>query len=183
MVDDPNPCVVPVWELAAAPDATPRPASKPEPVPEPAPDPIPLAAGAEVVGAAVDVVVGKRLGVVAAAVVFGVEVAEEAAGGGFAFKPPNKLGVAEGVAAGAAVLLAGAALNRGDADAAAVVDVVGLKPPNGDGADVPVAGVLLNRLLVAAGAVDDGWELGVLLAGVLLWKLKVGLGAELAAGL
>tara|TARA_R110002060_G_scaffold46725_4_gene57862 strand:- start:18 stop:194 length:177 start_codon:yes stop_codon:yes gene_type:complete len=57
-----------------------------------------------------------------------------------------------------------------------------LKPPNGDGADVPVAGVLLNRLLVAAGAVDDGWVLGVLLAGVLLWKLKVGLGAELAAG-
>lgn len=129
---------------------------------------------------------GKRLGVVAAAVVFGVELAEEAAGGGFAFKPPNKLGVAEGVAedvaAGAAELLAGAALNRGDADATAVVVVVGLKPPNGDGADVPVAGVLLNGLLVAAGAVDDGWVLGVLLAGVLLWKLKVGLGAELAAG-
>jgi hypothetical protein len=103
-----------------------------------------------VVGAAVEVEVGKRLGVVVAAVVFGVGVTVAAAGGEFPFMPPNKLGVVEG----AAEVLAGAALNIGDAEAAA--DVFGLKPLNGAGADVPVAGVLLNRLLVAAGAVDEG---------------------------
>lgn len=164
-VDDPKAGAEPPCELAA-PVADPPLDPPPKPVLEFAPKPAlgPLEAGTDVVGAGVDVEVevGKRLEVVAAAVVLGVGVAEEEAGLPFRF--PNILGVVED----AAGVLAGAPLNRGDAEAGA--DAAGLKPPNGEGADEVLDGGLLNRLPAGAGAgaVDEGWELGVLLAGVLL---------------
>lgn len=98
-----------------------------------------------------------------AAVVLGVGAAEEAAGAGLSFRPENILEVVEGAAA---AVLAGVALNRGDAEAAA--DVVGLNPPNEDGAGELLAGGLLNKLLVVAGVVDEVWVLVALAVGVLL---------------
>lgn len=156
------------------------PVDKPAPKPPPRPPPELPAAGVVVAGAPVDVGwLEKRFGVAAGAgaVVLGAEVAELAGGGGLFCRPGNRLGVVED--AGAVVV--GAAPNRFDAGAADVV--AGFTPPNRLGVEEPVAGGLPKRLLAGAGVVDEAWVLGVLAAGVLLWKLNVGFGvSDVGAG-